>query len=86
MGDTKDVYVTRMRVKSVNEAFAYQINLNEFDMTQHACPLKTSMALQTAGPLINKGELSHYFLKLYLNGCHYIKKLIFFYQYVLYNS
>ena len=57
LGDTKDIFVTRMRVKSFGEAFAYQVSSAGFDIIQHECPLKTSAELQI-GPLINKGELN----------------------------
>ena len=57
LGDTKDIFVTRMRVKSFGEAFSYQVSSTEFDIIQHECPLKTSAELQI-GPLINKGELN----------------------------
>ena len=58
MDDTKDIFVTRIRLKSAGEAYAYQMNFAKNEVIQHECPLKTSGELQI-GPLINKGKFHH---------------------------
>ena len=55
--DTTDVYVTKIAVKEVGEAFGYHIRPHNLEQTWHECPLESRL-VYSFGPIFNKGDLS----------------------------
>ena len=54
LGNTTDLFVTKIAVKSAGEAFSYQMRYENLVKPHYTCPLASSLSYQF-GPIINKG-------------------------------
>ena len=61
LGNSTDLFVTKIAVKSAGEAFSYQMRYENLVKTHYTCPLASSLSYQF-GPIVNKGKIIRIFI------------------------